>query len=129
MPGLDPEDAKIVTLARAAQQRAYAPHSGVGEGAAARDTDGRTYAAATVENRDERLTVSALRGAVAAAASSGVRTFEAVALVTPRGVLCADDLRTLAEFGDATAVLLAGLDGELQRSIVIGEALGSPDLA
>jgi len=29
MPELDPEDAKILMLARAARQRAYAPHSGV----------------------------------------------------------------------------------------------------
>ena len=42
MPELDPEDAKIVTLARAARSRAHAPHTGVAEGAAVRDTDGRT---------------------------------------------------------------------------------------
>ena len=40
---LDPEDAKIVTLARSARAR-----TGAAEGAAVRDTDGRTYAAATV---------------------------------------------------------------------------------
>ena len=52
MPELDPEDLKIVTLARATMQRAHVPHTGVREGAAVRDTDGRTYAAATVENAD-----------------------------------------------------------------------------
>jgi hypothetical protein len=40
---LDPEDAKIVTLARSARAR-----TGAAEGAAVRDTDGRTYVAATV---------------------------------------------------------------------------------
>ena len=40
---LDPEDAKIVTLARAARAR-----TGAAEGAAVRDTEGRTYAAVTV---------------------------------------------------------------------------------
>lgn len=40
---LDPEDAKIITLARSARARV-----GAAEGAAVRDTDGRTYAAATV---------------------------------------------------------------------------------
>ncbi len=79
---MDPEDAKIVTLARGARLRAHAPHSGLREGAAVRDADGRTYAAATVENRDPALTTSALRGAVAAGASSGAREFEAAALVT-----------------------------------------------
>ena len=81
MPELDPEDVKIVTLARATMARAHVPHTGVREGAAVRDTDGRTYAAATVENADPALTTSALRGAVAAAASSGARSFEAAAVV------------------------------------------------
>ncbi|MBA2308927.1 MAG: cytidine deaminase, partial [Pseudonocardiales bacterium] len=35
---LDPEDAKLVVLARAARSR-----TGASEGAAVRDTDGRTY--------------------------------------------------------------------------------------
>ena len=78
---LDPEDAKLVTLARSARC-GRRTHAGITEGAAVRDTDGRTYAAATVENADPALTVTALRAAVAAAASSGVRTFEAAALVT-----------------------------------------------
>ena len=63
-PPLDPEDAKIVTLARSARARV-----GAAEGAAVRDTDGRTYAAATVALPSLRLT--ALQAAVAAAVSSG----------------------------------------------------------
>ena len=126
---LDPEDAKIVTLARAAQQRAYAPHTGLAEGAAVRDTDGRTYAAATVEHADPRLTTSAVRAAVAAAASSGARAFEAVALVTPRQVACADDLAIVAEFGREVPVLLVGTDGELRREFAVGDALGPVDPA
>src|SRR3712207_7458900 len=43
VPDLQPEDAKLVTLARSARGRTGAP-----EGAAVRDTDGRTYLAATV---------------------------------------------------------------------------------
>jgi cytoskeletal protein RodZ len=129
MPGLDPEDAKIVTLARAAQQRAYAPHTGVAEGAAVRDVDGRTYAAATVEHRDERLTTSAVRAAVAAAASSGVRRFTAVAIVTPRDVLCADDMAIVAEFGHGIGVFVADLDGTVRRQFAVGEVIGAPDVS
>ena len=84
MPELDPEDAKFVTLARGARLRAHVPHSGAAEGAAVRDADGRTYAAATVENADPALTTSALRAAVAAAASSGARAFEAAVVVGGR---------------------------------------------
>jgi cytidine deaminase len=72
---LDPEDAKLVTLARSARARTGAP-----EGAAVRDQDGRTYVAATVSLPSLRLT--ALQAAVAAAVSSGVRTLEAAAVVT-----------------------------------------------
>ena len=43
MSELDPEDAKLVTLARGAMGRAEA-----GSGAAVRDQDGRTYAGASV---------------------------------------------------------------------------------
>jgi cytidine deaminase len=113
---MDAEDAKIVTLARGARLRAYAPHTGVTEGAAVRDTDGRTYAAATVENSDPALTTSALRAAVAAAASSGARAFEAAALVTEAAVAPAD-LAVLAEFGTGIPLHLAGPDGALRETL------------
>ncbi|HET9137853.1 cytidine deaminase [Actinophytocola sp.] len=75
MADLDAEDAKLVTLARSARARTGAP-----EGAAVRDADGRTYAAATVALPSLRLT--AMQAAVAAAVSSGARTLEAAAVVT-----------------------------------------------
>lgn len=70
-----PEDQKIITLARSTRARA-----GSAEGAAVRDTEGRTYAAATVDL--PHLQVSALALAVAMAASSGVDGLEAAAVVT-----------------------------------------------
>lgn len=118
MADLDPEDAKIVVLARAARLRAYVPHTGVAEGAAVRDTDGRTYAAATVEVADPVLTTSALRGAVAAAGSSGARTFEAAALVTEASTVDPRDLAILREFGTGITVLLAGADGDVHGTVV-----------
>ena len=63
-----------MTLARGARGRA-----GAAEGAAVRDDDGRTYAAATVTLPSLRLT--ALQAAVAAAVSSGAQALEAVAVV------------------------------------------------
>jgi hypothetical protein len=71
---LDAEDEKLVTLARATRAR-----SGSAEGAAVRDGTGRTYTAATVSLPS--LQLSALRTAVAMAASSGASTLEAAALV------------------------------------------------
>lgn len=71
---LNPEDAKLVVLARGAMARAEAT-----SGAAVRDLDGRSYAAAPVALTGLRL--SALQAAVAAAVSSGAAGLEAVVLV------------------------------------------------
>ncbi len=57
---LSPEDAKLVTLARASRAR-----TGAAEGAAVRDLDGRTYAASTVAL--DSLQLAALDLAVAMA--------------------------------------------------------------
>ncbi len=72
---LSPEDAKLVTLARASRAR-----TGAAEGAAVRDLDGRTYAASTVAL--DSLQVAALDLAVAMAVSSGAKGLEAAAVVT-----------------------------------------------
>ena len=68
------EDLKLVTLARAARARTGAP-----QGAAVRDTDGRTYSAATVVV--PALQLSALQVAVAMAVSSGASGFEAAVVL------------------------------------------------
>jgi cytidine deaminase len=126
MTELEPEDAKLVTLAFAALQRAWTPHTEQPEGAAVRDTDGRTYSAATVENANTWLTTTALRGAVAAAASSGARSFEAAVIVIPHERtfdeasvhhLRADDLTVLREFGAGVPVHLVGRDGVVHETV------------
>ena len=66
MSELSAEDAKLVTLARATRAR-----TGAAEGAAVRDLDGRTYAAASVSLPS--LSVSALGVCIAMAISSGSR--------------------------------------------------------
>jgi cytidine deaminase len=84
---LDPEDAKLVTLARSARVRATADGLPA-EGAAVRDDTGRTYVACTVERGPLRL--PAVHLAVASALASGARSFEAAVIVTeaaePAGV-------------------------------------------
>ena len=71
---LSAEDAKLVTLARATRARARAD-----EGAAVRDLDGRTYAAASV--RLPHLDLSALDVCVAMAVSSGSAGLEAAVVL------------------------------------------------
>ena len=107
MSDLDPEDAKILTLARATRARA-----GGAEGAAVRDLDGRTYAATTVDLPS--LQLSALQVAVAMAVSSGATGLEAAALVGD-GAPAEADLAAIRDLGGAgTAVLVAGPDGGLR---------------
>ncbi len=80
MPELDAEDAKLVTLARAARARI-----GALEGAAVRDQDGRTYASASVALPS--LSLTALQLAVANAVASGATRLEAAAVVTEGSTL------------------------------------------
>jgi len=77
---LTAEDAKLVTLARGARARV-----GAVEGAAVRDQDGRTYAAATVVLPS--LSVTALQLAVASAVAAGATKLEAAAVVTEASTL------------------------------------------
>lgn len=90
MPDLDPEDKKIVTLARSARARI-----GADQGACVRDTDGRTYVGASVALPSLRLDALAL--AVANAAASGATGLEAAAVVVegepdPAGIAAVRDL-------------------------------------
>jgi hypothetical protein len=101
MGELSAEDAKLVTLARATHARVRAA-----EGAACRDTDGRTYAAATVDLPSLRL--SALQVCVAMAVASGSRGLEAAVVLTEADVMAADDLAVLADFGGSGVVLHRG---------------------
>jgi hypothetical protein len=104
---IDPEDAKLVTLARSARGR-----TGAAEGAAVRDTDGRTYLAATVELPSLRL--SALQAAVAAAVSSGVSGFEAAAIVSSADSVEEAGLAAVHDLTPSAPVLLAGPDGTVR---------------
>jgi hypothetical protein len=101
---LDPEDAKIVTLARSSRAR-----TGAAEGAAVRDIDGRTYAAATVALPS--LSLSALQAAVAAAVSSGAPGLEAAAVVTSAGAVDAASLAAVRDLAPTAHVLRADPSG------------------
>jgi hypothetical protein len=68
-----PEDLKLITLARAAMVR-----TGANQGACVRDTDGRAYAATSVQL--EHLKLSAISVAVAMAVSSGAPGVEGAAV-------------------------------------------------
>jgi hypothetical protein len=98
---LTSEDAKLVTLARATRARV-----GAAEGAACRDSDGRTYAAATVDLPSLRL--SAIQVCVAMAVASGSRGLEAAVVLTEADGVGSDDLAALTDFGGAGVVVHRG---------------------
>ncbi|MGC5568574.1 cytidine deaminase [Streptomyces sp. FR-108] len=111
---LDPEDRKIVTLARAARAR-----NGVPEGAAVRDDNGRTYVAGTVALPS--LGLSALRTAVAMAVASGAGALEAAAVVGEALSLPDEDLAAVRDLGGAaTPVFVAGVDGAVRSTVTAG---------
>jgi hypothetical protein len=110
---LDPEDAKIVTLARSSRARI-----GAAEGAAVRDTDGRTYVAATVALPSLRLT--ALQAAVAAAVSSGATGLEAAAVVTAADTVDAASLAAVRDLTPGASVLHADATGAV-RTVLTAE--------
>ncbi len=107
----DPEDVKIVTLARSTRAR-----TGAAEGACVRDTDGRTYAAASVALPSLRL--SAVQLAVAMAAASGAPGLEAAAVLGESPDPADADLAAVRDLaGEGVTFLVAAPDGSVVASL------------
>lgn len=108
---VDPEDKKIVTLARSTRAR-----TGATQGACVRDTDGRTYAAASVGLPSLKL--SAVHVAVAMAVSSGAKGLEAVVLLADDAEADGPDLAAVRDLGgNGVTVLIGSPDGTIRESL------------
>lgn len=101
MSELSTEDTKLVTLARATRAR-----TGAVQGAAIRDADGRTYAAAYVDLPS--LELSALQVCVAMAVASGSKGLEAAVVLSEGAEVAHDDLLALTDLGGAGVVVHRG---------------------
>jgi hypothetical protein len=107
----DPDDKKLVTLARTTRARTRAL-----EGACVRDQDGRTYAGATVALPTLQLT--AVQVAVAMAVTSGARGLEAVVVLGDAAAVNEADLSVVRDFaGEGVTVHLTAPDGTLVGSV------------
>jgi cytidine deaminase len=107
----DPEDQKLVTLARSARARTRSL-----EGAAIRDLDGRTYAAGTVELPS--LPLTAVQVAVAMAVTSGAKGLEAVVVLGDSASVNEADLSVVRDLaGEGVALHLAAPDGTVVASV------------
>jgi hypothetical protein len=105
---LDAEDQKLVTLARSARARIQAD-----EGAAVRDTDGRTYAAGTVDLPSFQLT--AAQAAVAAAVSSGAEGIEAAVIVTAEALLKEASVQAVRDLAEKAPIYRADPSGAVHE--------------
>jgi hypothetical protein len=103
---LNAEDQKLITLARSARAR-----TGAAEGAAVRDADGRTYAAATVALPS--LALSALQVAVAMAVSSAATSLEAAVIVGDDQPIDAAGLAAVTDLAPNAVILRADGRGQL----------------
>ena len=111
-----PEDVKIINLARSTLARISAR-----QGACVRDTDGRSYAAASVAL--EHLHLSAIQVAVAMAVSSGAPGVEAVAVAGEDGPT-EDDLALLHELpGTDVVVWQVDVRGAVRSMIEVSGAV------
>ena len=106
---MDPEDNKLVVLARATAARV-----GAAQGAAVRDRDGRTYAAASVDLPN--LAVSAVAGSLVMAVAGGSTGLEAVVVLG--AVPTQADLAALRDFAGADIpVHLGSLSGSIADTL------------
>jgi hypothetical protein len=107
---LSAEDQKLITLARSARARV-----GALDGAAVRDQDGRTYAAATVALPS--LSITALQLAVASAAAAGASRLEAAAVVTEASTLDGPGHAAVRDLAADAPIHVAAPDGTLLGTV------------
>jgi len=114
------EHEALLSAARDARERAYAPYSKFRVGAALDTGDGHVFLGTNVENASYGLTMCAERVAIGAAVTAGYRRFVAIAIAGPDGVLtspCGACRQVLREFNPEMDVIYTTPDGATQTTL------------
>jgi cytidine deaminase len=114
----------LLSAARLAIERAYAPYSGFRVGAALL-ADGRLVTGVNVENASYPLSMCAERVALGAMVDAGLRRLEAVAIVTAAArptPPCGACRQALWEFGER-AIVVSETTAGLRRTWALAELL------
>ncbi len=123
---------ELIAKAMEAREKAHAPYSHFAVGAALLAKSGRVYTGCNVENASYGLSICAERTAVFKAVSEGERDFEAMAVVTDKGVTpCGACRQVLLEFGEDIQVIVANETGGYRVFVLqelLPEAFDSDDL-
>lgn len=116
-------EAELIALAIQARERAFAPYSKFKVGAVLIAKDGTPFTGCNVESASYGLTICAERTALVKGVSSGHRKFQRVAVVADTARLtppCGACRQMLWEFAPEADVILANLDGAVERHTVAG---------
>ncbi|MCL0052582.1 cytidine deaminase [Peptococcaceae bacterium] len=109
---------KLINLAKAAMQHAYAPYSNFCVGAALITLDGRIYSGCNVENASYGLACCAERVAIFKAVSDGIKEFKALAVIADTQNYCTPCgacRQVMVEFAPDMEVYTANKDGEYKK--------------
>ncbi|MGI5172781.1 cytidine deaminase [Treponema sp. OMZ 840] len=129
-------DAEMVKIALKAREKAYVPYSHFKVGAALETKDGRVYEGCNIENASYGLTNCAERTAFFAALADGCRPGDFVKLAVvgqTEDVIspCGACRQVISELGENCEIVLANLDGKMQKTDIrklLPGAFGAADL-
>jgi len=107
-------DRNLIEMAAEVMANAYSPYSRFKVGAALECTDGTVFTGCNIENAAYRATICAEASAIAAAVSTGRRSFRRIAVISEGNAYCFPCgvcRQMLNEFSPEMEVLCARTDG------------------
>ena len=119
----------LMSEARKALAKAYAPYSGVRVGSVLLDCNGRIFQGANIENASFGLSICAERVAIASALMEDSRSWKAIAISSDLGASftpCGACLQMLLEFSDGDMNVIWGSCSESCQTALLRELLPKP---